>query len=383
MADSDSDDSVRSNASSYTSVDITTQRDGTVSVTQSNAAVPEWAPPLPSSARNGTYDVESQQFRAVLPGSRGSRMIQAGWNAAQNAWEWTKHHRSPLSKAIIDFVPTGLQTVADSMSPGRGQTGVTIAATAFSTGLGIRDLYQEGNNFRQNDPDNPASLTRTVAGALRLAGAGMNLRNAIEDPSEAITRASGYVSGAATMLEATSEITSNPVPPQTPAQRLYPGQGHNVELGQYPGQYPTGNNVSDLNTNSSGTGSFAMGGLQRALPLNAYPQQQSPYQSQDSTSQVAYSQRGSVAYSTTSSVSNAPQGGYGGTYTAHYGGAESSAMGAAAGYPPNPSSSAAMNYTPQQQGTWETAPRETQPRERRHGSDHSSRHHHSSGKKRK
>lgn len=218
--------------------------------------MPDYAPQLPRNATHAVFDVEAQTFNAVVPRSNGgSRVMQATYNGATRGWEWAKHHNKALAKAFVDSVPTILQTTADSMDPGSGQTAVSLAATAASAALGVRDVYQEGVKFFDSDPNNQPDWVRLAAGSMRLASSGMNLSTQVmDDPSQWVQRASGYVSGAATTMETMRDIHNNPVPSQTSTQQLYVGQDHNVALGSLPGQYPPGNPVgSDSTGLSSGT----------------------------------------------------------------------------------------------------------------------------------
>lgn len=132
---------------------------------------------------------------------------------------------------------------------------MSVAATAASAALGVRDLYQEGAKFFDSDPNNDPNWARLAAGGMRLASTGMNLSTQVmDDPSQWVQRASGYVSGVATTVETITDIHNNPVPSQTSTQQLYVGQDHNVALGSLPGQYPPGNPVgSDSTGLSSGT----------------------------------------------------------------------------------------------------------------------------------
>lgn len=268
MTGSDSDDSQnsdRSNASSYVAAHIRDTGRGGVSIELSRQPVPDNAPPLPPGAQAGVYDVEAQQFHAL---DRKSRFMQWVKDKSTGVNGWVKHHKGTLQKGLVDFTPNILQTVADSMDEGWGKTGVQIAATSSQLGVGANDIFQEARKGYQGDPANPASPLVATAGALRVAATGIGVNNLVHPGSAALERAAGFLSGAALAMEMTHKVKQNPVPQQTPEQVLYQGQGHQVNLGHMPGQYPPGNSVSSLPDSSGRSGSYASSDQHHPYPTN-------------------------------------------------------------------------------------------------------------------
>ncbi len=243
MAGSDagrSQGSDSSHASSYHSVRIRerTRRDGReeVSIRESSARVPQDAPSPRHGAEAHMYDAERGRWLAVdTSAGRAGRVWQAVQNRATGAWDWVKHHKGPLTKAVVDFTPVALQTAADSMDGGPVKKGVQAAAAFSGAYVGARDMWDEGRKIVNNDPVNPA---RVLAGASRLTSASLAASNTL-NPGSVDPRIAGYVSGFATALDATDSVHRNPPPEQTPEQRMY-RLGHQANLGNQPGDMPAG-----------------------------------------------------------------------------------------------------------------------------------------------
>ncbi|MEV7432508.1 hypothetical protein ACIQJX_18460 [Streptomyces griseoviridis] len=359
-----------SNASSYSSIDITEahvqeqvakrDRSGhrikknghTVYETRTTTemryrpsppnSVPDNAPPLPQGAI-GVYDRQNRDFYAVTPShTPGVKGLITRWSeSAQRFRESLPKGTRKVADFIVDVAPTLAQGIANQF--GEDSTGARITnyaaaglqvVAAARDGKHVIDQYRAGGH--QNWGDVAATGLRGVAAlgnAVHAAAQGTSnsaFEQAGDISNSVATHSNGIATGIDMFAPSQSDLEAQRNPYQLPA---------NPTLGSAPGQYPPGYDVSNL-SNASGTDSFGMGGLQRALPLSAYPQ---PSASTDQ-GYGAYPQ--STAFSRIGPVNMSP------SYTA-----QSSQGGGYGGYPSNAAtSSAAQSYT-QQQGTWgNTAP---------------------------
>ncbi|WP_405991009.1 hypothetical protein [Streptomyces sp. NBC_00986] len=205
-----------SNASSYTSVEITERRvrkdkgkgrrqEVVAEAVVRDSATPapeETAPQLPRGAQRGWYDSFANAFYAHTSNDKqkSSHEKVSIWDVAKNRWHSLPKEYRHVARSLLDFIPNAAQGGATLAS---GKTAIALKAGGIlgQAAIGSSDVTKQINNYREGGWGNVDKISG-AAGLARVVAAGGSTAATIGGATpiwQRVDATSTFVAGGAVM----------------------------------------------------------------------------------------------------------------------------------------------------------------------------------------